>query len=205
MKYESRADKYLQLAKQYDRLETSLEMASNKVLYITDSKEKNDIVLTKLKEIEINMNEIKEIYDVLLPEEVSRLYPVLCNVNVFSLIKKMETHRRVLIYKLRDVKNEIRYILHKWKNQNEDVLVDEQEKEKGRLFFLYDIKEKFKTELLECLNIYEYVDEMFSKDIKLGGETIGVYSLYCKSPRKIKKEDVHPVLQSYFKFIFEDE
>jgi hypothetical protein len=104
------------------------------------------------------------------------------------------------------VKNEIRYILYKWKNQNEDVVVGEQEKEKEkkRLFFLYDVKDKIKTELLECLNIYQYVDEMFSKDIKLGGEKMGFFSLYCGSARKIKKEDVHPVLQRYFKFIFED-
>jgi hypothetical protein len=205
MKYESRADKYLQLANQYDRLEMSLEMTSNKVIYIEDDKEKNDIVLEKLNEIEISINELKELYDILIPEELIRHYPILCNVNVFSLIKKMETHRRVLIFKFRDVKNEIRYILYKWKNQNDDDAIDgEQEKEKGRLFFLYDVKDKIKAELLECSNIYQYVDEMFSKDIKLGGDNLSFISLYCKSARKIKKEDIHPILQNYFKFIFED-
>jgi hypothetical protein len=205
MKYESRADNYMLLANQYDRLEMSLEMTSNKVIYIEDEKEKNDIVLEKLNEIEISINELKELYDILIPEELIRHYPILCNVNVFSLIKKMETHRRVLIFKFRDVKNEIRYILYKWKNQNDDDVVSgEQEKEKGRLFFLYDVKEKIKAELLECSNIYQYVDEMFSKDIKLGGDNLSFLSLYCKSARKIKKEDIHPILQNYFKFIFED-
>ena len=57
MKFESRAEKYFQLANHYDRLETSLEMASNKIAYIEDSHEKNAMVLQKLGEIELNMND----------------------------------------------------------------------------------------------------------------------------------------------------
>jgi hypothetical protein len=202
MQYESRAEKYLQLANHHDRLEMSLEMTSNKVIYIIDNKEKNNIVLEKLKEIEINMNELKDIYDVPLPQEITQLYPIICNVNIFSLIKKMETYRRVLIFKFRDVKNEINYILHKWKNNTEDISSGEKEKE--RLFFLYDIKEKIKTELMDCVNIYQYVDEMFSKDIKIASEHHGFVYLYIMRPRKVKKEDIHPLLQRYFSFIFED-
>jgi hypothetical protein len=198
MRYESRADKYLQLANHFDRMEMSLEMASNKIAYIEDKVEKNALVLNKLKEIEINMNELKEIYDILLPPEIIFRFPIICNINIFSLIKKMESYRRVLIYKFKDVKNEIGYIMHKWKTDNGEVVMSEQQKEKDRLLFLYEIKEKIKGELLEFVNIYQYVDELFSKEIKVSGD---VHWYFCSSARQIKKEDVHPVLQRYFAFI----
>lgn len=198
LKLESRAEKYLQLASQYDRLETSLEMASNKISNIEGSDEKNALVLQKLGEIEFNMNELKEIYHILLPEELVRIFPILCNINIFSLIKKLESHRRVLIYKFKDIKNEIGYILHKWKNDKGELTDHEHVKEKDRLFFLYDIKEKIKNELLEFVTIYQYVDEVFTNEIKNAGQTLSLWSLYCKGPRKIKKEEIKPILQHYF-------
>jgi hypothetical protein len=206
MKYESRAENYSQLANHYDRIEMSLEMASNKISYIDDTSEKNTLVLEKLKEIEININELKDVYDILLPEEVVRFFPIICNINIFSLIKKMESYRRVLIYKFKDIKNEIGYILHKWKNDTRvgESLTDlDEKKERERLLFLYDIKEKVKDELLDFVNIYQYIDEVFSKEIKIANDNHGWYSLYCVPLKLIKKEDVHPVLHRYFSFIFQ--
>jgi hypothetical protein len=203
MKYESRAENYSQLASHYDRIEMSLEMASNKISYIEDVAEKNALVLEKLKEIEININELKDIYDLLLPEEVVRLFPIIYNINIFSLIKKMESYRRVLIYKFKDIKNEIAYILHKWKNETRDGSASnllDQQKERERILFLYDIKEKVKDELLEFVNIYQYVDEVFSKEIKIANDNRG---FYCRSWPRIKKEDIQPVLHRYFSFLFE--
>jgi len=204
MKYESRAEKYLQLASQYDRLETSLEMASNKISYIEGSHQKNALVLQKLNEIETNMSDLKEIYNVLLPEEMSRVFPILCNINIFSLIKKLESYRRVLIYKFKDIKNEIGYILHKWKNDKGELSDFDQAKEKERLFFLYDIKERLKNELLEFVNIYQYVDEAFTKEIKNFGENNSMWSIYCCGSVKTKKDDIKPILQQYFTFVFKD-
>jgi hypothetical protein len=204
MKFESRAEKYFQLANHYDRLETSLEMASNKIAYIECSNEKNELVLQKLNEIELNMNDLKEVYDVLLPEEMSRIFPILCNINIFSLIKKLESYRRVLIYKFKDIKNEIGYILHKWKNDKGQLSDIDQTKEKDRLFFLYDIKERLKDELLEFVNVYQYVDEAFTREIKNSGEHSNMWSIYCRRPRKTKREDIKPILQHYFAFLFND-
>jgi len=202
MKFESRAEKYFQLANHYDRLETSLEMASNKIAYIEDSHEKNAMVLQKLGEIELNMNDLKEVYDVLLPEEMSRIFPILCNINIFSLIKKLESYRRVLIYKFKDIKNEIGYILHKWKNDKGELSEMDLAKEKDRLFFLYDIKERLKDELLEFVNVYQYVDEAFAREIKNSVEHCNLWSIYCRGPMKTKKEDIKPVLQHHFAFLF---
>ena len=79
----------------------------------------------------------------------------------------------------------------------------DQQKEKDRLLFLYDTKEKIKCELLEFVNVYQYVDEVFSKEIRIASESRGLINLFFKRPRQIKKEDSHPALQRYFSFLFE--
>ena len=130
MKYETHVEMYLQLANHYDKMEISLEMANSQLLFIENEKDKNDLVLAKIKEIEIKMNELKEVYNILLPREIKHMFPIICNLNILSLIKKMETYRKSLIHKFKDVKNEIRYILYKWKKENLPVDNAQQTKEK---------------------------------------------------------------------------
>jgi hypothetical protein len=202
MKYESTAEKFLQLANHFDKLEISLEMTSNKLVYMEDDNEKSSLVLGKLNDIETHIKELKELYNVLVPKEITYQFPIICNVNVFSLIKKMENYRKGLIHRLKDIKLEVRYILHKWKRrehlEQNNIM---REKERLRILFLYDIKEKIKEELSEHIHIYEHIDEMFSREIK-SANAKGV-SLFPMKRRTIKKEDVHPSLQKYCVFIFE--
>jgi hypothetical protein len=115
MKYETYVEMYLQLANHYDKMEISLEMSNSQLLFIENENEKNDLVLSKLKEVEIKINELKEIYNILIPTEVRHIFPIICNLNILSLITKMENYKKTLIHKFKDVKNEIRYILYKWK------------------------------------------------------------------------------------------
>lgn len=206
MKYESHSEKYLQMANQYDKLEMSLEMTTSKLLYIENDTEKNETVLNKLKEVEINMNELKEVYNILVPEEVIRMFPIVCHINIFSVIKKMDIHKNILIHRFKDVKNEIRYILYKWKRSESSLIEsDEQKKEKRRLLFLYEVKEKVKNELLESQNVYDYIDELFTKEIKDNEHRKCAWVCFTKQDRfSIKKESVHPILQKYFQFIFDE-
>jgi hypothetical protein len=201
MKYESAIEKYQQLSSQYDKLETSLEMTTNKLLFIEDEVERNTLILNKLKETEIHIHDFKDSYNILMPEEVIRLFPIISNLNVFSLIKKMEMSKKVLVLRFKDIKNEIRYILFKWKRGISNEF--EQQKEKARLLFLYEIKDKTKGEILECERIYEYVDELFTKEIHNAEHNKYWYNRFFNKRTEIKKEDIHPVLQKYFQFIFE--
>ena len=92
MKYETHVEMYLQLANHYDKMEISIEMTNSQLLFIENEKEKNDLVLSKIKEIEIKMNELKEVYNILLPREIKHMFPIICNLNILSLIKKMENY-----------------------------------------------------------------------------------------------------------------
>ena len=204
MKYETHVEMYLQLANHYDKMEISLEMTNSQLLFIENEKEKNDLVLAKIKDIEIKMNELKEVYNILLPREVKHMFPIICNLNILSLIKKMETYRKSLIHKFKDVKNEIRYILYKWKKENLTIDNAQQMKEKSRLIFLYEIKEQIKDEFIDSKKIYDYVEYVFTKEIKNAEYNIHLWFWCCWNKKSINKNDIHPLLNKHFHFIFED-
>jgi hypothetical protein len=164
-KYELHADNYLHLANKYDKLEISLEMTNNKLIFVDDD-DKNSLILSKLTEIEIQVNEMKEIYNVLYPEDVVRMFPNICNINIFSIIRKMELNKQELIHKLVDIKNEIRYILHKWKKLGNTTENLEQKRDNVRLLFLYNIKSNLKTEYVKCKTAYYDIEQLFAEEIQ---------------------------------------
>jgi hypothetical protein len=211
MKYETKVEMFSQLATNYDKMEISLEMSNSKLLFMDNENEKNELVLSKLNEVENKINELKEIYNILIPDEVRHMFPIICNLNILSLIKKMEKYKKNLIHKFKDVKNEIRYIIYKWKKNVstnsieslENLINIEQIKEKNRLLFLYDIKEKIKDELGDSKKIYDFVEEIFTKEIK-NAEYNNKHFICFWNKKKISKNEINPILNRHFHFIFED-
>ena len=70
----------------------------------------------------------------------------------FSFIKKIEHHKKNLIMKYKDIKNEIRYIMFKWEreNSNIDTKFDfRKQTEVKRLEHLMKEKETLKQEILQ--------------------------------------------------------
>jgi hypothetical protein len=205
MKYETYVEMYLQLANHYDKMEISLEMSNSQLLFIENENEKNDLVLSKLKEVELKINELKEIYNILIPSEVRQLFPIICNLNILSLITKMENYKKTLIHKFKDVKNEIRYILYKWKKENiVSVENPEKSKEKNRLVFLYQIKENIKNELLESKKIYDYVEDIFIREIKNAEYNNHLWCWCFWNKKTIQYDTIPAILNKQFHFIFED-
>ena len=224
LKYESYIEVYLQNTKQYDKLEISLEMANNKLSFLENAKDKNVLVLNKIREIEKKIYEIKESNIVLIPEEIKRLFPIICNINIFSLIKKIEMSKKVLIDKLKDVKNEIRFIIYKWGNDDfiteETIVTDIQERiseikqneylnQKKRLLFLYEIKNRLKDEIIELYQSYSHIDSIFSKEISIADSKKNSY-LFCyyyffsTKRNKYYCKTNNSFLDKYFSFIFAD-
>lgn len=197
LRYESAIEIYLQNSKQFDKLETALEIASTKLNFIHKEKQKNILVLNKINEFEKKIEEIKNSTNVLIPEEIKRLFPIICNINIFSFIKKLEVYKKNLINKLLVVKNEILYILYKWDNnglgnnefENNIVRINDCSgnnyvKEKNRLLFLYELKNKIKQEILELCYAYTYIDNIFVKEInnaEYKKNKLGVFHIiFCK-------------------------
>jgi hypothetical protein len=116
------------------------------------------------------IKELKESYTLLIPEEVKRLFPTICHINIFLFIRKMEMHKKHLIHQFRDVKNEIRYILYRWKKKDlRDEQIDDLDtvKEKHRLSYLYTVKSNLKTEIVNYRNAYSKMEEVITNEIKM--------------------------------------
>ena len=206
LKLETSASLYFFISNQYDRLENSLEFTNNKMLFITNETEQNAIVLEKIKDVEFKMTEIKEIAKVGLPKEIGRLFPLILYVNVFSFIKKMEFYKKNLIIQYRDVKNEIRYIIHQWNlsNQkrssgseptyNEKILHD---RERTRMSALIESKERIRNELIHYKDVYNQLDNILMKEIKYAESfTLPFYPCVCLfPPSKIETHSLNPMIQ----------
>lgn len=217
-KLESSTQMFLQLANHYDKLETSLELANSKLLLMETDTEKRTIVLNEIKLIEQKMNEMKEVNNVLIPAEIKTLFPIICHVNIFSFIKKLENHKQILIFKFKDIKNEIRYIIHKWSKEENENFEDlsfniiqhknyEKLREQKRLNYLYDIKEKLKAELNDYKSAYSSMDDIFIREIKHAENIttrLGIWfiCLWRFNNKHIKLDNINPILDKYFHFLF---
>jgi hypothetical protein len=206
LKLESSIEIYMQNSKQYDKIETTLEMTNSKLLFIENNKEKTLLVLNKIKEIEKKIYEIKEATNVLIPEEIKSLFPIICHINIFSFIKKVEIYKKNLILKFKDVKNEIRYILFKLEQREIDSI--ETIKQKNRLQFLYEVKNKLKDEIFDFQNAYSHIDNIFAKEIKIAElekNKWGYLFFWRTSLKSHYKKGMNPMIDKYFNFIFVDE
>lgn len=196
LKLESSIDSYLQLIGHYDKLENSLQMMTSKLFFLEDKREKSEIVLKKIEDFEVKMKEIKETVIVLIPGELKLVFPIIHHIHIFSFIKRMETYKRNLIIKFKDVKNEIRYIVWKYGDSEMNTRV------KTRLEFISGVKMKLKEELLYYKNAYSIMEELFIREIKQS-ENIGLSKYFIKK-KKPELVGLNPVIDQYLSSIFID-
>ena len=157
LKLETYAKNYELIAIRYDKLHSSLELFSTKMLFSTDNAKLKEV----LENVEEKLTEIKEQNDMLLPENVKRKYPIISNINIFSTIHAIEMHRKNLMIQLTSVKNEIRYIYAKWNAESKKC-----SKEEMRLKFLIETKDKMKKELMKHFNAFSYINEIFESELE---------------------------------------
>lgn len=195
LKLESSSELFLFLMNQYDRLENSIEFTNNKIAFFENDKEKNDLVLSKMKEVDKKINEIKETTTIFIPNEVKQIFPIICNINIFSFIKRIEIYKQNLLIKFKDIKNEILYIEWKWGDKIEN-------KEQKRLDFLLKMKEKIKDEILQYKNAYGCIDELFMREIKNADNTSLLSIWFCNNQVVGLKVTENHALKEYFSTIF---
>lgn len=182
---------YNSFATHFDRLETSLVMTRNQIYLVEDVKEQTEIIIDKLRETENRMMEIKDSTSILIPTEIKSQTPIISNFDVFAFIHKMEQQNKTMILHYKDIKNEIRYIIFKWKAidrgkeiemesdmdeiiENKDTYYREElhndsslkkQSERNRLTYLIKEKECTKTKLLLNRQTYSKIEEVFLKEI----------------------------------------
>lgn len=219
LKLESSTNMFLQLANHYEQMESSIEITNSKMLLMDTDNDKKSLALSQLKIIEEKMNEMKQINKIIVPAEIVSLFPIICHVNIFSFIKKLENHRQIIILKFKDIKNEIRYIVNKWDkeqdidNMNANILQQKTRdrlREQNRLHFLNEIKEKLKVELNEYRTAYGCMDDIFTNEIKHAEKEANRFGIWflClwKRQHQYKRlQNINPILDKYFHFLFTDD
>lgn len=176
-------------ATHFDRLETSLVMTRNQTYLLEDIKKQTDIILDKLRETENRMMEMKDSTSILIPTEIKNQTPFISNFDIFAFIHKIEQSNKRMIIRYKDIKNEIRYIMFKWKSKDREMEIESEvdvvienkdtfyrsqlyndssfkkESERSRLMYLLKEKETIKDKLLENHKVYSKIEEAFLKEI----------------------------------------
>ena len=155
-------------SRQYDKLQSSVEFTSGSILLFSselssgDRETYEEQLRIKLRDVENKIGEIKDTNQFLTPYAVRCDFPIMYNINVFSLIKKIEDYRKKTITSLKNVKNEIGFIQFIQERQDYELETDY----KNRLVFLFKLKKDLINEILILQSAYSMIDTMFLQEMK---------------------------------------
>lgn len=227
-KYESNAESFMHISNQYDKIETALKLIGNNIHSNIENNEYND----KIKHFETKICEIKDGQKLLIPKEAINCFPIICQVNIFTLLRKMDHHKHMLLYKFKNVREQLRTVFLNSSPTNHmsrsvsthsepipDMIPDmilsripsqntvngaEKGNETGYITTLYLEKERLKNEIQKTNEICSNIDDIFSREIRNSDRS----SLFCGSfmqKKKMSFKGIHPLVEQYFTYVFAED